>query len=268
MLDGHGLARAVTLSSSSAAQPSTVRDLTVTGAATGVATEQGAHAVLQNVILSDNTSFGIDVGASAVATVISSTLFRNDVGARSFGRMDIRNSILTQNRRGLVATPAEALLSRYNALFANKEVAYENVVKGIGDLSVEVSFKAVESSDLRVLDQSPTTDRGDPADDFAREPAPNGRRINMGAFAGTEQAELSQSSSTIGSSPVGPTPLDPAPVDPTPPTPPTPAGHKSSGGCAVAAPISSGRGSDLGRDGLWGTLGLLALIARRRARRR
>lgn len=267
VIEGRGLARAITVSSSSAAQPSALRDLTIKGAATGVATEQGAHALLQNVVIRDNTAFGIDVGASGVVTVISATLFRNDVAARSFGRLDVRNSIVTQNRRGYMATPADAVLSRYNDLFANKEDAYGGVTKGAGDLAVEVSFKGAAAGDLRVQDESRTTDRGDPADDFAREPAPNGNRVNMGAFAGTEQAELSQTSSTVASESFqGPAPVESPVTDPpSVPSPrgpaATPAAAGSSGGCTVDPAAGS-------RRGWWGAVAVLALVLGRRRRAR
>jgi hypothetical protein len=278
VIDGQGLSTAVTFSSSDANHPSTLRDLTVKGAATGVATGQGAHVLLRNVILADNTAFGIDVGASGVATVICATLYRNDVAARSFGMMDIRNSIVAANRRGLVATPADALLSRYNDLFGNKEVDYENVVAGKGDLARTVAFYAPDSGDLRIADESPTTDHGDPADDFSREPEPNGGRINLGAFAGTELAELSTPpGSSIGTSigtsigksvgtsaPAHATPVGSAATEP-------PTVHPSSGGGCSLAPNSRGTRSDLGLGGPLETLGLGLLLgwsAKHRRRRR
>jgi len=39
---------------------------------------------------------------------------------------------------------------------------------------------------------SPAVDRGDPASDFSREPAPNGRRINLGAYGNTPYASMSR----------------------------------------------------------------------------
>jgi hypothetical protein len=45
--------------------------------------------------------------------------------------------------------------------------------------------------DVRLARKSPCIDAGDPADDYALEPEPNGRRINMGFFGGTPDAEWS-----------------------------------------------------------------------------
>lgn len=49
------------------------------------------------------------------------------------------------------------------------------------------------AEELRVSDEqtSPCIDAGDPGIDFSAEPAPNGRRINMGAYGGTYQASAS-----------------------------------------------------------------------------
>lgn len=57
-----------------------------------------------------------------------------------------------------------------------------------------------ESMDLWVLDAqtSPCIDAGDEADDVLDEPAPNGGRINMGAFGGTAQASLSEAPVAAG----------------------------------------------------------------------
>ncbi len=283
VIDGQGLGTAVTISASDAEHPSTLRDLTVRGAATGVATGQGAHVLLRNVILADNTAFGIDVGASGAATVICATLYHNNVAARSFGLMDIRDSIVAANRRGLVATPAEALLSRYNDLFGNTEVDYENVVAGKGDLTRTVSFHAAESGDLRVVDESATTDHGDPGDDFSREPEPNGQRINIGAFAGTELAELSTPPGPSIGPPPGPSPgptvgtsvgtaarTRALPVGAAGVATEPPVGHQTSGGGCTFAPYAPDTRFDLGLAGPLGTLGLglaLALAAKRRRRR-
>jgi hypothetical protein len=88
----------------------------------------------------------------------------------------------------------------------------------------------------------PITDRGDPTDDFSAEPEANGRRINLGAFGGTAEAELSM----------------PPPPD-------------MGGGCSVAT-VGVGRG---GRDqqhdtsrravawALFTVAGLLTLTAKR-----
>jgi MYXO-CTERM domain-containing protein len=169
-----------------------------------------------------------------------------------------------------MATPGDAVQSRYNDLFANKEDAYGTVAKGSGDLAVEVSFKDADSGDLRLLDESRTTDRGDPSDDFAREPAPHGNRINMGAYAGTEHAELSQTSYIVASGSFhGPPPVQSPPPDtgtevpgvtPFPGRAAIPAATSASDGCTVVPATGGGQGS-------WFVAALLALVLRRRRHR-
>ena len=43
---------------------------------------------------------------------------------------------------------------------------------------------------------SPCIDAGGPDSDWAAESSPNGRRINMGAYGGTDEASQSQSEAT------------------------------------------------------------------------
>jgi hypothetical protein len=52
--------------------------------------------------------------------------------------------------------------------------------------------------DLHVRPGHATTDAGDPADDFALEPTPNGGRINLGAYGGTAEAEPSLGAAAMG----------------------------------------------------------------------
>ncbi|UCG46920.1 MAG: hypothetical protein JSU94_15640 [Phycisphaerales bacterium] len=53
--------------------------------------------------------------------------------------------------------------------------------------------------DIWVLDKvtSPCIDAGDPADDYSAEPAPNGSRINAGAYGGTASASRSEWTSSV-----------------------------------------------------------------------
>jgi MYXO-CTERM domain-containing protein len=99
------------------------------------------------------------------------------------------------------------------------------------------------SNDFHVVAHAASTDRGDPADDFSAEPMPNGGRINLGAYGGTAEAELS--------------PDDvPAPIATT--------GPNESGGCSLAAseyPASPKLGS-LALVSLFG----LTVLRRRRPR--
>src|SRR4030095_12276602 len=79
----------------------------------------------------------------------------------------------------------------YNDLYANRTVDYEGADPGPGDISSAVVFLAGSRHDFGVPALQATTDRGDPTDDFSSEPAPNGGRVNLGAFGNTALAESS-----------------------------------------------------------------------------
>jgi MYXO-CTERM domain-containing protein len=145
---------------------------------------------LRNIILRDNDDAGLRVGSTGSAELISATLVRNGSGVRAAGATLVRNALITANAVGLEAVQPGVLTSRYNDVYQNRDVDTRNVTGGVGDLTTAVEF-AQDRSSLRLIDRQATTDRGDPADEFTEEPAPNGGRINIGAFGNTTFAELS-----------------------------------------------------------------------------
>jgi outer membrane protein assembly factor BamB len=236
VLSGKGLAVAV-----QAGAGNQIRQLTVTGAEVGVEVTGGDDARLQNVLLRDNHQVGLRVLAGAGAQLVSATVARNGTGVRAAGKTEVRNVIITGNDVGIDATEAALLASRYNDVFANKTADYQGAQRSATDLAETVVF-ARPDDDLRLDVTQPSTDRGDPADDYANEPEPNGRRINLGAFGNTPFAELSA-----------------ADLFPPPPPPPGQArDEKSSGGlCALGGSAPDGSLA----------LVLLALLWRRRQTR-
>ena len=118
-----------------------------------------------------------------------------------------RNNIIVNNRKyGIFGKVA----SSYNNLWNNKEGKYANgAQQGTGDISVDPLFANPKAGDFHLKSQagrwdpktkkwvkddvtSPCIDAGDPKDDFSKEPAPNGGRINMGAYGNTHHASKSQ----------------------------------------------------------------------------
>ena len=97
------------------------------------------------------------------------------------------------------------------------------------------------AGDFHVTARQPSTDRGDPEDDFSAEPMPNGGRINLGAFGGTAEAEISIEDL-------------PAPA----------AVNHDDGGCSIAAATN---GAPSGQFGALALAPLLALALVRRRRR-
>ena len=156
---------------------------------------------------------------------------------RAAGTARIRNSLLTGNGTAAAGEAPAALTSTYNDLYGNQN-DYAGAGAGTGDFSTAVTFTDFAVRDFRLAGPQRSTDKGDPADDVGDEPAPNGGRINLGAFGGTADAELTAPSTGVGSSTsptAGPT-ADPHHVAPTPtPKPPSqsPADDQA-GGCSVA----------------------------------
>jgi MYXO-CTERM domain-containing protein len=91
------------------------------------------------------------------------------------------------------------------------------------------------------------------------EPTPNGGRINLGAFGGTAEAELSIPAAVTGGSGGAPTPSTPTGIPPAGSTPGEIAAGGSEG-CALG-------GRPTARATSW-MLALLALALVRRSRRR
>ncbi|MBC8133915.1 MAG: right-handed parallel beta-helix repeat-containing protein, partial [Deltaproteobacteria bacterium] len=218
ILDATGQSTGVSLEGGVAGKPTTVKGLTVTGAQVGIAVRDAKDARINNVIVRDNWETGVEVGAAGTAAVTNATLAANGRGVRSFGTVTVRNSIVTGNQTGFVSDHTDAIISRFNDVIGNG-AAFQGMVRGPDDIARELKFADYAKRDLRVLRGQASTDQGDPADDFAAEPAPNGGRINLGAFGGTAEAELSA-----------------APALPTNPI-------SSGGGCAVGGtgqPLASG----------------------------
>jgi outer membrane protein assembly factor BamB len=246
ILSGKGLAVAVAPGAGS-----TLRSLTVRDARLGVSVEQAENVVLQNVILRGNTEAGLDVGPASSARLISATLLENGIGVRARGATHVRNGLITRNQTGLEAAAPQLFDLLYNDVFGNQVADYRNVNASRTDLSVAVAFDEADPGQARLRAAQPTTDKGDPADEFDKEPEPNGKRINLGAFGNTPFAELSATPSSPGTG-----------SEPPPPPPGDTSGRRSSGGglCSLGAPGGDPEGA------VWVVIGVL-LVARRRRRR-
>ena len=119
----------------------------------------------------------------------------------SDGGLTLVNCILWGN------TPDEIYAATDKPLvtFSNIQGRYQ----GEGNIAVDPLFANPETGDLHLKSQascwdpqsrtwvqdevtSPCIDAGDPDSDWSAEPSPNGGRINMGAYGGTDQASQSQ----------------------------------------------------------------------------
>jgi hypothetical protein len=145
------------------------------------------------VILRDNSEAGLHVASTGRAVVVNATIARNGTGIRAEGETKVRNTLVTANDTGMAATEAGQITSVYSDVFGNRVADLQNVQRGANDLAVAVAFESAAGPDLRLRPAQPTTDRGDPSDEYDNEPGPNGARINIGAYGNTVFAELSAS---------------------------------------------------------------------------
>ena len=224
ILDGGGLSVAVSFSGTDPKSSTGLDRATVTNAATCVSIEGTAAGVeLTHLVVRDCTTAGVAVAAGGVAAVMNATLVADGVGLNVAGSATIKNSLVSGNQTGLGVTGSGTLTGSYDDLFGN-QVDRQGVVVGTGDLAAAVVYANPTSHDYRLIGPQPSTDQGDPVDPVGDEPTPNGARINLGAFGGTTDAELST-----------PAPVTP---DPTPPPVPTGSGNHglpgvAEGGCGV-----------------------------------
>lgn len=214
IIDGTGQPVAISFGATDPKSPTGLDKATVTGAATCVSVEAGAAGVeLSHLVVHDCAKAGISVGAGGTAAVVNATLASNGTGLDVAGNATIKNSLVSGNQTGLAVQGSGALTSSYDDLFSN-QTDRQGVEVGTGDLGLVVAFANVASHDYRLSGAQPSTDQGDPNDAFGDEPAPNGGRVNLGAFGGTADAELSTPAGP-GADPVADPPGSPVPTSTT-----------------------------------------------------
>jgi len=104
----------------------------------------------------------------------------------------VRNNIIA-NRLAIHVEPgaSDRTLSEvsYNNLHIDEENAFhEQYLDAEGTISRDPEFRDPARGNLMPKYTSPCIDAGDPASEYGNEPAPNGGRVNMGAFGNTPQA--------------------------------------------------------------------------------
>jgi len=256
-LDATGLPVGISFEGTDPSHRTRLDGAAVTGADTCVSVADGSTGVaLSHLIVRDCKKIGVTIAPTGAADVANATLVGNETAVIAAGAARIKNSLLTSNGVGLSSAAGGALASTYNDLFGN-QTDYAGLRAGTGDLATAVTFEDLLHRSLRLTEPQPSTDKGDPADPVGDEPAPNGGRINLGAFGGTGEAETTAPSTSI----VRPGPGAQPTADPTPPGL-TPrggsAGESSDGACALAGPRRSG----------WGILACLLLLSCRRRKLR
>ena len=99
------------------------------------------------------------------------------------GSPTIRNTILCNNGPGdLYGVPDTAI--SYSLICDGTYDGINNNITG------NPKFVDTGNNNYHLTACSPAVDAGDPADDYSQEPAPNGARINMGAYGNTPEAAV------------------------------------------------------------------------------
>ncbi|HVZ87141.1 MAG TPA: PQQ-binding-like beta-propeller repeat protein [Polyangia bacterium] len=256
VIDAHGLTVGIQITAAAgASRPPAIDNLAVVGADTCLSVASGTTgALLTHLVVHDCSAVGISVEAGASAAIANATVVAAGTGVDVTGSATIKNSLLTSNTVGLAVHTGGTLASSYDDLFGN-QTDYSGLAAGTGDIATAVTFADLTGRNLLLVGPQPSTDKGDPSDDVGAEPMPNGGRINLGAFGGTAEAELSPLAPDAGAA--APDAGTAAPDAAT--TPPPGETGPQSGGCAVA-------GQSSGAAGAFAMLMALIVLGRRRRR--
>jgi predicted outer membrane repeat protein len=175
---------------------------------------------LTNCLFYANTA-GSEGGAiysdESIATITNCTFASNNASDGNaiacdswwFGsELEISNCIIWDGLSSIWNNDSSSITISYSDV----KKSGTNAWQGIGNINTDPEFADPDNGDCHlksqagrwdpvsetwVIDDITTSlciDAGDPASDFSKEPAPNGSRINMGAFGGTSQASKSASS--------------------------------------------------------------------------
>lgn len=107
-----------------------------------------------------------------------------------------RNNIIAYNSRSGGITSVSSVSApdiRYNNVWNNQPANYSGIddLTGIaGNLSVNPLFQFPDTLNVQLLPGSACINAGDPSDDYANEPEPNGDCINMGCYGNTSNAAV------------------------------------------------------------------------------
>jgi len=153
----------------------------------------------------NNKSNGLYISAGT-ATVVNCTIVTNaGWGITNAGVLTVKNSIVWANSLGGIATNATTTISYTDS---------QETLAGAGNMNANPLFVNIVNSNYHVMSlagswhgahwtndsyMSPCIDAGEPApgSDYALEPKPNGKRVNMGRYGNTDQASRSSRGTMI-----------------------------------------------------------------------
>ncbi len=138
---------------------------------------------IENSLFYQNTKYGVDKYWSTINITNSTIAFNGYEGIN--GVDNVRNCIIYGNR-GPVGT-------QYGPKISYSLMGQASLPSNVTDLGGNIlgqypQFKDSTNFDFHLRENAPCIDAGDPADNYSLEPAPNGGRINMGAYGNTPEA--------------------------------------------------------------------------------
>ena len=156
--------------------------------------------VTHNILYNCATAIGTEVGKGD-HFVANNVVYKNGNGIRIMSRENTKiiNNIVVANRYGITAHAERNPVCKYNCVWQNVRTRKD----GEGNIVADPLFVDPENGDFHLRSQagrwdggrfvkdeatSPCIDAGDPSFEFGSEPAPNGGRINMGAYGNTVEA--------------------------------------------------------------------------------
>jgi len=159
-------------------------------------------AAIKNSIIT-NTQYGIYVKYPSFPTIENNTLAADSdeqgilIGTLATNPVIKNNIIEGYSYAGIhviAGGTAPVPVISYNDVWDNDTnyVNYPDQTGINGNISADPDFA---DPDYRLAGSSPAIDAGDPASDYANEPAPNGSRINIGAYGNTGEAAIAVSTS-------------------------------------------------------------------------
>ncbi|MBI3111896.1 MAG: T9SS type A sorting domain-containing protein, partial [Ignavibacteriales bacterium] len=161
-----------------------------------------SHNIVRGVTRSFAAGIQVDGGAKVVNNTIVKCSYAIEFRTTGVGAPVVKNNIVAFNSWGMVQNAYPASVRPYNCVYQNSfNYTGFDTNPGTGDISLNPQFRDTANVDFRLGATSACLNVGDPADPVGNEPEPNGGRIDMGAYGGTNQAggpSLSGPTATTG----------------------------------------------------------------------
>jgi len=142
----------------------------------GVGWEYGCSVTISNCIIKGSNLYGISGSSSSSnpSTIANCVVVDNNYGINVNSNTKIVNCILWDNNNDLSGS----------AIFS----CIEDGDSGVGNFKADPDFVDPDNGDYHLDPNSVCVDAGAPWSDYSKEPAPNGGRVNLGAYGNTSDA--------------------------------------------------------------------------------